>query len=47
MNDLLQDKIKILAAYLLELMEMVITVTMGLMAALSLLKHLILYRNSK
>ena len=36
------NKIKILVAYHLESMEMVITVTMGLMAALSLLKAVIL-----
>ena len=35
-----QSKIKILVAYPLESMEMVTTVTMGLMAALSLLNHL-------
>lgn len=35
-----QSKIKISVAYHLESMEMVITVTMGLMAALSLLSRL-------
>ena len=34
-----QSKIKILVVYHLESMEMVITVTMGLMAALSLLRR--------